>query len=152
MRRPVSYKLPGVLEVVQSPHIPEQGFRLGVTGGRDFSDVRFVWNTLLSLHSQYQITEIGAGCALGLDKIVLEWAQAHHIPWRCYIADWDLYDEQAGSIRNIAYLEDFEPDQLAVFAGGRGTTHCARHARRTGIERVFYETNSDPLKEATRWG
>lgn len=152
MRRPGSYMLPGVLEVIQSPLVPESGFRLGVTGGRDFTDSRFVWDTLLAIHRTYHIVELGSGCATGLDEIALEWAHAHRVPWRCYVADWDRYDEKAGTIRNVAFLEDFLPDRLAAFPGGTGTHHCAKHARKMEIERDFYDPDDDPLKEALRWG
>lgn len=152
MRRKASYLLPGVVEVMQTLAAPEEGFRLGVTGGRDFEDSRFVWDTLLTLHRKYHIVELGSGCAEGVDTFAIQWAIRHRVPWRCYVADWDTYDEAAGAIRNSVYLEDFQPDLLAVFTGGRGTNDCARKARKMGIEREFYDPDPDPLKEALRWG
>lgn len=138
--------------VTQSPDIPEKGFKLGVTGGRDFFDTRFIWTTLDALHRDNQITELGSGCATGLDEIALNWAHRHDIPWRCYHADWVKYNDGAGAIRNSVYLEDFWPDFLAVFPGGRGTTDCARKARKMEIERDFFLPEADPFQEAKRWG
>lgn len=152
MRRKPSYLLPGVVEVFQSPVTPQDGFRLGVTGGRDFDDSRFVWDTLLSLHRRYEITEIGSGCATGVDALAVEWAVAHKVPWRVYVADWDTFGKAAGNIRNGVYLEDFQPDLLAVFPGNTGTTDCARKARKMEIEREFFTPDDNPLLEAHRWG
>lgn len=152
VRRPVSYMLSGCLEVVQSPLVPEDGFRFGVTGGRDFYDSKFIWESLTDIHRQHHITELGGGCATGVDHISLEWASRHRVPWRCYAADWDVYGDAAGAIRNQAYLDDFQPHRLGVFPGGRGTTDCARRARKMKIERDFFHPDSDPLSEALRWG
>lgn len=151
MRRKPSYLLPGVVEVIQSPVTPLDGFRLGVTGGRDFDDSRFIWESLLSIHRKYEITELGSGCAAGVDDIAVEWAVAHKVPWRVYVADWDTYGNAAGTIRNGVYLEDFRPDLLAVFLGGTGTQNCSKQAKKMGIERVFLN-DLNPLEEAQRWG
>ncbi len=152
MRRKASYLLPGIVEVMQTPVVPEEGFRLGVTGGRDFDDSRFVWDTLMALHRRFHITELGSGCAEGVDTFAIQWANRYRVPWRCYVADWKTYGDAAGAIRNGVYLEDFQPELLAVFPGGRGTTDCARKARKMEIEREFFDPETDPLKEALRWG
>jgi len=149
-----SHTVADILRVELSPHhLGDEGIRVCGTGGRDFTDRKFVWSKLDAFHTENVIREFGIGCALGVDASVLAWAEANDIPWQRYVADWDRWGTAGGSIRNIAMLEDFQPEVLLVFPGGVGTTHCARAARKRKIAREFFEVLSDdPFAEAIRWG
>jgi len=154
---PITSNLPGVLCVEVSELEPDLNalYRCCFTGGRDFTDKDWVWRNLYELNGYAEvgaIAEIGIGCATGVDALVLEWAIAKNVAWTRYVADWDRFGTAAGSIRNTAMLEDFQPDYLGVFPGGVGTTHCARTARKLGIERVFLTPEIDPFEEASKWG
>lgn len=158
-----SYFLDGIAYVevtVDRPAEDAEGLRLCVTGGRTITDLGYVWALLDTLHNlptdlggRGPITELGAGCANGVDDLALSWAEHNSVPYRCYHADWDKYGTAAGSIRNGVMLEDFKPELLCVYDGGVGTTDCTRKARKLGIERLFHtQLSDDPLAEASRWG
>lgn len=158
-----SYTLSGVLLVEVSdlrPHRAE-GIRICVTGGRDIDDLGYVWSWLDTMHclpkqlgGRGPIIELGAGCARGVDKLALAWAEINAVPWRKYVADWDRLGTPAGVIRNGVMLEDFKPELLGVYDGSVGTTDCARQARKMKIERDFYSKSdgSDPFAAAEKWG
>lgn len=159
----MSHTLEGVQGVYYSDHISsphEDGLRLCVTGGRFIKDLGYVWSFLDTLHNlpaeiggRGPIVELGAGCAAGVDDLALSWAEHNNVPYREYRADWDRLGLSAGAIRNGVMLEHFQPDLLAVYDGGVGTTDCARKARKLGIEREFYsQLGDDPFAEANRWG
>ena len=126
--------------------------RVAVTGGRAYDDRQTVFETLSKLHAEAGISELGSGCARGLDALAIAWAEELGVSYRRYNADWDRYGTLAGIYRNQAMLDDFQPDRLLVFPGGTGTTDCTRRARKMNIERQFIEEITDPFSEATRWG
>lgn len=149
----VNYTLPGIVEVVVSDDLPiTERTRVCITGGRDLTDRKLVFDSLDQIHAVTPIGELAAGCAVGADAMALVWAVRNKVPWRMYCADWLRYDQQAGSLRNEVMLSDFQPILLGVFPGGVGTTHCARTARKMNIERMFFGLNDDPLAEAMKWG
>lgn len=159
-----SYPLDNILRVDRSlpAAFPDpMGFRVCVTGGRDITDRGYVWGHLDSVHfgEKYgPILELGAGCARGVDRFSLEWADNNRVPWRMYVADWDRYAEAAGAMRNEAMLVDFEADRLLVFEGGVGTTDCARKCRKLfekkklHTERDFFPLDLDPFNNFIKWG
>lgn len=163
-----SYPLDNILRVDRSlpATFPDpMGFRVCVTGGREITDLGYVWSVLDTLHNmpvklggRGPIMELGAGCARGVDTLALKWAIHNDVPWRCYVADWDRYSEAAGAMRNEAMLLDFEPVLLAVYDGGVGTTDCARKARKLTekrklmIEREFFPQGGDSLDDIVKWG
>ena len=150
----LSYPFPGTKRVEASaPDFPQEGLRLCISGGREFDDLAFVWSHLDPYTSSLfgPVTEIGFGCARGVDYFGWRWAFHNRVPFRRYVADWDELGTKAGTIRNGAMLDDFQPDLLLVFPGGTGTRNCAKQAKERGIERVFL-TYDDPLEEALRWG
>lgn len=146
--------LPDILrkESWSTPSLSRKGKRLCVTGGRTYEEVERTHERLERIHRFEGITEIGVGCAVGLDAIVLDWAIANKISYQRYVADWDAIGMEAGCLRNGIMLADFKPDRLLVFPGGTGTTDCARKARKMKIEREFFEDDTDPFLAATRWG
>lgn len=136
------------------------GQRLCVTGGREETDLGYVWSFLDTLHNMPEsiggngpILELGAGCATGVDDLALRWAETNKVPWVAYVADWDRFGAPAGCLRNGAMLQHFEPQLLVVYDGGVGTRDCTKQARKMDIPREFYSKHSgDPFEEATRWG
>lgn len=157
-----SYLLDGIKFVEVSfreKMIDETGYRICITGGREITDLGYVWSHLDTAHNlptslggRGPIIEIGFGCARGVDRLAWAWAKANKVPWRRYVADWDRYGEHAGTIRNGVMLEDFKPEALGVYDGNTGTTNCAKQARKLGIERLPFTRDLDPFEEAARWG
>lgn len=104
--------------------------RVLVTGGRDYADEAKVDYTLSSL----VVTRLAQGGASGADRLAALWAHEHRIPCDTFPADWALHGRTAGPIRNQQMLDDFKPDLVVAFPGGRGTAHMVRIAKAAGVE------------------
>lgn len=108
-----------------------------VCGGRDYSDEERLWRELEAFHrSEGKITAIAHGGARGADKMAALWGRGEHIPVREYVADWKKHGKAAGPLRNQRMLEEFKPDVVIAFAGGRGTADMIRRAEAEGIRVV----------------
>lgn len=109
--------------------------RLMVTGGRDFDDVRKMFNALDALHANRgPITLLIEGGANGADQIARTWAKLHHIPLTTFQADWARRGPRAGPERNRRMIQESRPDLVAAFQGGPGTANAVSQARAAGIE------------------
>ena len=104
--------------------------RVLVCGGRDYDDSQHVWETL----AQINIAAIAHGGAPGADKHADYFCSQHGLPVYAYYADWKRYGKLAGPIRNKQMLDDFGPDLVVAFPGGRGTAHMVGIARAAGVE------------------
>lgn len=103
--------------------------RVVVTGGRDFNNGA----GLRAVLDCAGITELAAGDATGADSLAHTWAEHKGIPHQRFVADWGTHGKAAGMIRNVRMLQEFRPDCVIAFAGGRGTAGCVREAKRRGI-------------------
>ncbi len=83
--------------------------KLVISGYRDFFDYQHfsqvVDGILESLGSDKDPLEIVAGGARGADTLAETYARDHHIPFKEFPADWDLYGYTAGPIRNKEMAE-----------------------------------------------
>ena len=104
--------------------------RVLVTGGRDYSDHIQLYKTLDSL----EITELCQGGARGADSLAGSWAHDRSIPCKVYKADWDTHGKSAGIKRNMHMLDDFKPDLVVAFTGGRGTAHMIQYSIKQGYK------------------
>lgn len=108
--------------------------RICVTGGRDFLDSQAV-RAVLGLLDPICV---GVGdCPSGVDASVLSWVREAGLHCVVYKALWTTHHQAAGPRRNRQMLEEFQPDVLIAFPGGKGTSNCVREAVRLGIP-VFY--------------
>jgi hypothetical protein len=103
------------------------------TGGRDYTDVKTIWDTL----DRLRVTMIACGDCRGADVLVQGYAKARGIPLVVYYADWESDGRAAGPLRNARMIEDFQPQLVVAFPGGRGTWNCARHAQRQNVQVLF---------------
>ena len=110
--------------------------RIVICGGRDYIDEDVIYSTLNRAHSKLDITELAHGGARGADTIGGKWATAVGIPVKVYMADWNKWGKAAGHIRNKTMLEDFKPDMVIAFPGGRGTANNIMTAKSLGIRVV----------------
>lgn len=106
--------------------------RVIVCGGRDFDDREFLFKTLNRLNVEFSFDVIYEGGAKGADTFAREWAKEANIPVQTFHAEWDKYGSKAGPIRNLQML-DQKPDLVIGFAGGRGTDHMLKIARKAGV-------------------
>ena len=100
-----------------------------VTGGRDYGNTRRVFEVL----SYEQPTLLCQGGANGADQLARAWAITHDIPYVTYEADWSQ-GRKAGPLRNQQMLDEFKPDLVVAFPGGRGTADMVRRAKAVGVE------------------
>lgn len=122
-----------------------------VTGGRDYADKASV-NQVLGIlgleedneyHMPHDIS-IAHGGAKGADTLADDWAIVNWVPVHVYEAKWDEHGKKAGVLRNIEMLDDFKPDLVVAFPGGRGTSHCRAEAERRGIPVYLVPRGDNP--------
>ncbi len=100
--------------------------RLIIAGGRDFTDLTFLRQSMsffVDIYDDDPITEVVCGMARGADLAGRLWAGEKGIPVKEFPANWDKYGRSAGHIRN-GQMGDYA-DQAVVFWDGksRGTSH-----------------------------
>lgn len=105
-----------------------------VTGGRDYDERAFVYETLDKIHANVGITLLIQGGARGADRLALEWAKSRGIPFLTYEADWDTHGKAAGMIRNRQMLKENTDALVVAFPGGNGTIGCVKEAMRLGMK------------------
>lgn len=106
--------------------------RVIVCGGRGFDDYDLMARTLDSLG----VTEVAEGGASGADDMAEAWACQRNKPCRTYPAQWAKHGKSAGPLRNQHMLDDFTPDAVIAFPGGRGTADMVRRAKSAGVRVV----------------
>ncbi len=109
--------------------------RVLVCGGRDYDDYAHVLTVLDNLHRvRGPITAIIEGGARGADTLARDWAKARLVKCVTVPADWTTHGKAAGPIRNQRMVDEFKPDLVVAFAGGRGTADMIRRAETAGLE------------------
>jgi predicted Rossmann fold nucleotide-binding protein DprA/Smf involved in DNA uptake len=74
-----------------------------IAGSRSVKDYRQLLTALL--HSNFEITEVVCGMAIGTDKLGEKWARVNNIPVKEMPADWNKHGKPAGPIRNRQMAE-----------------------------------------------
>lgn len=130
-----------------------EGVVFGITGGRRFTDEKFVWDCLTDFMVQSGPLEamVNGMAKEGVDLFAYRWAQRTGVPVREFPADWNAHGEAAGPIRNQEMI-DQNPDMevLLVFPGNSGTRDMTKRARKANIQRVFYTEHPD--NDLLGWG
>lgn len=105
------------------------GSRILVTGGRDYNDAE----ALNAVLSKLAPAEIAQGGASGADRLAALWAHETGTYCTTFPADWAKHGRAAGPIRNKEMLDQFKPDVVVAFPGGRGTAHMVQCADDCGV-------------------
>jgi len=92
-----------------------------VTGGRFFNLTDVVHGVLAPIHQKFGISELHEGCMTGADELCKLWALAHNITVFTHEADWKVFGNRAGPMRNSRMLRASKPDLAVAFPGGEGT-------------------------------
>jgi len=108
-----------------------------VCGGRDYSDITTVYETLSALHAKKRITYVVTGAALGADSLAEAWAKEYKIHIARYPAKWHLHGRSAGPIRNKEMLTIEKPEMIVAFPGGKGTQDMLKRAEKAGISTLI---------------
>jgi hypothetical protein len=107
--------------------------RLIVCGGRDFEDYPKLYEKLNWISRRRKITCIIQGEARGVDRLAKQWAEYVGVECLSFPANWDLYGNSAGPIRNKQMIDEGKPDAVVAFKGGRGTANMVFQAKQRGI-------------------
>lgn len=106
--------------------------RLLVCGGRNYADYLRVSGVLDRL--EVRPICLIHGNAPGADRMAGRWARERGILEFPFTAEWDLFGNGAGYIRNKRMLLVGKPNLVVAFPGGRGTANMIEIARRAGVE------------------
>lgn len=103
---------------------------VGVTGGRDYTDLDHVYEVIAELNPIPEL--IAHGDARGLDLMVKFVCKELNISTKEFPANWKIYNKASGPIRNQEMI-DFGLDLLLVFPGGKGTKDMTNRAIKAKI-------------------
>lgn len=95
--------------------------RVLICGGREFNRPDAMHSALMMMHIRYGFDVIIEGESPGADAMARDWAQLHGIEVWPFYADWELFGDRAGSLRNSKMLRDARPTLGVAFPGGVGT-------------------------------
>jgi len=107
-----------------------------VTGGRYFNLTNAVHEVLSKLHRTHGIAELHEGGATGADELCKLWALAHNIPVFTHEADWKVFGNRAGNMRNSRMLRTAKPDIAVKFPGGAGTEDMLAKLMAVGVDTI----------------
>ena len=113
--------------------------RVIVCGGREYDNGPMVLRTLADMH----ITALAHGGATGADELANIVAMTAGIPVTVYPAQWGEFRQAAGPIRNQRMLDEFKPDAVIAFPGGKGTADMVRRAKAAGVRVIEVEEARD---------
>ena len=113
-----------------------------VCGGRHYTDRAFVYKTLNLLRAECRsLVIIEGGCKSGADAFAQAWAKSKRytepielITEEVTKEAWIMHGHAAGPMHNRRMLEEYYPDLVIAFEGGRGTKSTIEIARELGIE------------------
>ena len=123
-----------------------------VCGGRDYTNRNHVFVSLDAVASEIDLI-IEGGCRVYVPDVVggghpsgrlvnpyvsadlfaHQWAEERRKPVISHFADWDSFGKAAGPIRNKEMLEQWNPDVVIAFPGGKGTRNMVKQAKARGI-------------------
>lgn len=81
------------------------------------------------------------GGAKGADALAKKWAKANGIPCFECEAIWDVYDLEAGPLRNGWMIEFVKVELVIAFPGKTGTADMVKQAKRKGAIDIRDERN-----------
>lgn len=120
-------------------------YRVIVAGGRDFSDEKYLNESLEALREEYLEIEIVSGHANGADKLAEEYAKRLGLELKVFPADWKKYGRAAGPIKNkemLEYILEGDPIVVAFWDGqSRGTKDMISKAKEAGVDVKIYMYN-----------
>ena len=104
--------------------------RVLVTGGRDYNNASRIEAAIVD----FGVTELAHGGARGADSLAGSIAERRGLPVTVYFADWQRDGKAAGHIRNRIMLNNFKPDAVIAFKGGKGTSNMVEYAKSKGYK------------------
>lgn len=107
-----------------------------IAGSRDFNDYELLCAVIESC--PWEITAVVCGKARGADSLGEDYANNNNIPVLPFPANWKLYGNGAGPIRNQEMADNADA-LIALWDGvSRGTKDMISRARRAGHKIMIY--------------
>jgi len=116
-----------------------------VTGGRNYTDLPRVYQTLDKIHEETPISRLVAGDASGADEHALAWAECANVDRKRYEADWAKYGKAAGPRRNAEMLKSESPQLVVAFPGGSGTADMTTRAKAAKVRVIVIDERVDVI-------
>lgn len=80
--------------------------KVAIVGSRLFAGpAAHAWIADAVLASEFEVTELVSGGAVGIDSAAESWAALHHLPKKIFLPLWERNGRQAGFIRNHQIVE-----------------------------------------------
>lgn len=102
-------------------------------GGRNFNDYNFVTSRLNELRQALGDFAVIHGGARGADSLAALWGKVNGLPVIEVAANWSVYDNAAGTIRNGWMLDFCFPTYAVAFPGGNGTDDMVSQCQAKGV-------------------
>ena len=103
-----------------------------VCGGRYYAD-KAKLEAELDTWMHADNFEIAHGNAKGADTLADIWAKSRGIKVTPFPADWARHGKSAGPKRNQRMLDEYKPNFIIAFPGGKGTADMIRRATMAGV-------------------
>lgn len=123
--------------------------KIVICGGRDFRDWDYLEKVCDMFHTNFRITAVAHGGARGADELGGAWAGNRGLPVTVFKADWNRHGPSAGPIRNRRMLDEFKPNYVLAFKGGRGTADCVKAALERNINIALLNGTTPIISELT---
>lgn len=109
--------------------------KVAVCGGKDFTNYKFINESLDAFHAQNKITIMIHGDSPGAERACAKWAHGKKcgIIIRPYPHDPIRYGNSSEYIRNALMLEEETPEALIAFPGSSGTNDLKRISKKARI-------------------
>ena len=103
-----------------------------IAGSRSLNKIEHVIEAVRL--SNFNITEVISGEAVGIDSQGKNWAFIHDIPVKSFPAEWDVYGKRAGYIRNDEMAKYGEALILVWDGISKGSKHMLDLAKKYNLE------------------
>jgi hypothetical protein len=123
------------------------GKRAIVCGGRAYDDEETVFRVLDWLNPRV----VAQGGASGADRLAALWCHERGRDCAVFPALWATCGRAAGPLRNQKMLDQWRPDAVVAFPGGRGTDDMVRRAIGAQVPVIFaadLSSSAHPIEEA----
>jgi YspA, cpYpsA-related SLOG family len=114
-----------------------------ICGSRHFDEYALLEKRMMAV--PWQITEVVSGCAKGADTLGEKWAEGQKLPVKKFPAEWDVFGDAAGPLRNKRMAEYAEACVAFLYEDSRGTKDMIKQAMAKGLRvHVIYCDKPDP--------
>jgi hypothetical protein len=116
--------------------------KLIIAGSREINDYEFVKSSVEGSIDYHTVDLVVSGGCRGVDALGERWAKEHNIPVKIFPAEWGIYGQEAGPLRN-SMMADFSDCLLAIpSTSSRGTWDMIKKMQDLG-KTVFIWRYSD---------